>query len=127
MSKTALRSFVAALFALLLGWAASAVAQTPEPNPPYPSHLPYSFGNFVWWSDEELRDLLKKRIPGLGGEISTTSASIGRMREALTALLKEKGIDADVLSEEPSVELFIKRAVGLGGCGSVHSVQHSAS
>lgn len=69
---------------------------------PYPAHLPYTFSNFAWWSDAELRDLLKNRIPHLGDEIATTTEAEGRMRDALTALLKEKGISARVVSEEPS-------------------------
>jgi outer membrane translocation and assembly module TamA len=84
------------------------VAQTPKTSPSYPTHLPYGFSNFVWWSDEELRALLKERIPGLGDEIATTRAAEGKIREALTTLLKEKGISAEVQSEEPSLPAFVK-------------------
>ena len=77
-------------------------AQTDKSATSYPTHLPYSFGNLVWWSDDELRALLKKRIPGLGDEISTTSTSVGSMRDALRGLLKENGIAAEIYSEEPS-------------------------
>jgi len=56
----------------------------------------------VWWSDEELRALLKKRIPDLGDEIPTTESSIDRMRVALGMILKENGITADIYSQEPS-------------------------
>ncbi len=87
---------------LLLGATALGSAQTAKPAQSYPAHLPYSFGNFVWWSDEDLRTLLKKRIAGLGDEIATTTAAEGRVRDALTALLKEKGIQAEVQSVEPS-------------------------
>jgi len=92
----------AALFGLLLGVASLGTAQTAQPATNYPTHLPYSFGNFVWWSDDELRALLKKRIPGLGDEIATTTAAEGRVRDALKALLKEKGIIAEIQSQEPS-------------------------
>ena len=85
-----------------MGTAIIGIAQSAEPVPNYPPHLPYSFGNFVWWSDNDLRALLMKRLPGLGDEISTTSASMGRIRDALKVLLKEKGIEAEILSEEPS-------------------------
>jgi hypothetical protein len=77
-------------------------SQTAKPTQNYPAHLPYTFGNFVWWSDEELRALLKKRIPGLGDEMATSTRAKDQMRDALIALLKEKGITADVLSVEPS-------------------------
>jgi hypothetical protein len=80
-------------------------AQEAKPQAGYPAHLPYGFANFVWWSDDELHTLLKKKIPSLGDEIETTNVSIGRVRDALTALLKEKGIVAQVQSEEPALDL----------------------
>jgi hypothetical protein len=86
----------------VLGIGGACRGQAPKPTPSYPSHLPYSFSNFVWWSDEELGALLKKRVSGLGDEIATNNAAEGRVRDALTALLKEKGIVAEVQSEEPS-------------------------
>jgi hypothetical protein len=95
-------SVTSSLLVLLLGSTAIGIAQTAKPAPDYPAHLPYSFGNFVWWNDDDLRTLLKKRMPWLGDEISTTSASLSRMRDALKLLLKEKGIQAEILSEEPS-------------------------
>jgi hypothetical protein len=81
-------------------------AQQADPSAAYPKRLPYSFGNLVWWSDDDLRAILKKRIPGLGDEIQTDSASLGRVRTVLTALLKEKGVTAEVQSEEPSYSSF---------------------
>lgn len=78
----------------------------------YPSHLPYSFSNFVWWTDDELRAELKKQIPGLSNEIATTGQAEERMRNALTALLRAKGIRADVLSEEPSLSSFQRMPAG---------------
>jgi hypothetical protein len=81
---------------------ASAAALSQAAKQSYPSHLSYSFSNFPWWTDDELRALLKKRIPGLGDEVATTTAAEGRIRDALTALMKEKGIAAEVQSEEPS-------------------------
>jgi hypothetical protein len=105
-SRSACCAFCAVLAGLLLGAATVGSAQTTKPAPSYPAHLPYSFGNFVWWSDEELRALLKKRIPGLGDEIAPTTATEGRIRDALKAMLKEKGILAEIQSEEPSFSSF---------------------
>ncbi|HTJ29297.1 MAG TPA: hypothetical protein VL346_02270 [Acidobacteriaceae bacterium] len=70
---------------------------------PYPKHLPYRFSNAPWWTEDELRLLLKKRIPGLGDEMATTPAAERAVRDALTVLLKEKGVTAEVQSEEPSL------------------------
>lgn len=96
------RCFLIFLIGAFFGLGAVGWTQTAKPVQLYPDRLPYSFGNFVWWSDDQLRVLLKKRIPGLGDEIPTTGASIGRMRDALKALLKENGIAAEIYSEEPS-------------------------
>jgi outer membrane protein insertion porin family len=102
------------LLAVLLGFPAALHSQAAN-TPAYPSHLPYSFTNLVWWSDADLRALLKRRVPGLGDEIATTHAEEGRVREALTALLKEKGITALVQSEEPSPSSFRKVDTNLFG------------
>ncbi len=67
-----------------------------------PPSLPYSCTNCVWWSNDELRVLLKKQIPTISDEIPTTSVAEGRVRAALKLLLREKGITAEVQSEEPS-------------------------
>ena len=90
------------LVALMLCVTAAGWSQTAQPTQSYPAHLPYRFSNFAWWSDDDLRLLLKNRIPGLGDEIAPTSAGEGKVREALKALLREKQIVAEVQSEEPS-------------------------
>ena len=94
------------LAGLLLGQIAFGQLQTAKPVGAYPSSLPYRFSNVVWWSDDELRTLLKKRIPGLGDEVATTTAGEGKIRDALKILLKEKGIAAEVQSEEPGPLAF---------------------
>jgi hypothetical protein len=94
-----------AIFAAVTACCAAGVLPTAHAQAekqPYPAHLPYSFSNFVWWTDDELRVLLKKRIPSLGDEVTTTTEAEGHIRDALTALLREKGISARVMSEEPS-------------------------
>jgi hypothetical protein len=87
--------------------------QSPKPEQSYPTYFPYRFNNFVWWSDDELRASLKERISGLGDEIAPTAASETKMRKALKALLKDKGIAAEVQSEDPSAfSLTAERAPG---------------
>jgi hypothetical protein len=66
----------------------------------YPSHFPYRFSNFPWWTDAELRSIIKSRIPGLGDEVAVRSEGV--VRDALTAILREKGIVAEVQSMDPS-------------------------
>jgi outer membrane translocation and assembly module TamA len=98
-------TFAILLGLLLMGEIAS-FAQDGKAKFSYPAHLPYRFSNFPWWSKEELRTLLQKRIPGLGDEVATNTASEGRIRLALEALLKEKGVMAEVQSQEPSLSDF---------------------
>jgi outer membrane translocation and assembly module TamA len=64
--------------------------------------LPYSFSNFAWWTDSELRGELKQHIPGLGDEVACGSVQEAQVRDQLTAMLAAKGIQATVLSVEPS-------------------------
>jgi outer membrane protein insertion porin family len=90
------------VIALALTFTTACLAQSAKPSPPYPTHLPYAFSNFVWWTDADLRVQLKKRIPGLGDEIAPTQASESKVRDALKTLLRQKGIVADVMSEDPS-------------------------
>jgi hypothetical protein len=114
-------------FAILVMLALTAVicssAQDTHPVQDYPTHLPYSFSNFVWWSNDELRDLLKKRIPGLGDEIAPSVYDENRIREALRKFLKEKGIDAEIQDIEPSnFSLSAERAPGVPEPSIVFSI-----
>jgi hypothetical protein len=63
---------------LVLSLTAAGLAQSAKPIQSYPAHLPYSFSNFVWWSNDELRGLLKERILNLGDEIAPTLATEAR-------------------------------------------------
>src|ERR1700722_6032494 len=106
-----------ALLVALMVWVASAGwSQTAQPAQSYPARFPYRFSNFVWWSDDDLRVLLKNRIPGLGDEIAPAPTSEGPVRDALKALLLEKQVVAEVQSEEPSPSAIgAERAPGAPG------------
>jgi hypothetical protein len=80
----------------------ASIAQNSSAPAEYPTRLPYAFSNFVWWGDSELRADLQKKLPGLGDEIVPTSAAEARVREALKSLLREKGITAEIQTEDPS-------------------------
>lgn len=66
-----------------------------------PAKLPYSFSNLVWWDEPELRSILKNRIPGLQDEIAPDFAVESKIREVLLRLLKQKGIDGNVVVSDP--------------------------
>jgi len=86
-------------FALYGALAPLLFAQSASPTTPAP--LPYKFTNFIWWTDAELRSLLKDRIPWLGDEITPDLATEAAVRIALTDLLSEKNIHAKVVAFEP--------------------------
>lgn len=69
------------------------------------TRYPYTFTNFVWWSDADLRAELTRRIPGLGPEIAPDSREESRIRTVLGLLLKQKGIQTDIQSLEPSTQV----------------------
>ena len=87
---------------LLLSFGSGATAQTSQAVVNASGKFPYSFTNFVWWSDNQLRSLLKARIPSLPDQITEQSRAEEQIRFALVGLLKEKGIDAHVQVFEPS-------------------------
>src|SRR5580692_1773432 len=77
--------------------------QAPKAAPqPVSERLPYTFNNFPWWTDAQIRAELKHRIPSLGDEVSRGSAQEAQVRDALTAMLASKGVRATVVSDEPS-------------------------
>jgi hypothetical protein len=119
--RSGIRPFFCCL--VLIGLVAPPLVRTAhaqEASAQLPPRLPYSCSNCVWWSDDELRSLLKKQIPTLSDEIPTTSVEEGRVRTAMRLLLKEKGITAEVQSEEPSWSaLTAARAEGASPPGIV--------
>lgn len=59
--------------------------------------LPVRFANFVWWTHDELMQILEQRVPLFHGELPLQGNQTGEVEDALVALLKEKGIpDAHV-------------------------------
>jgi outer membrane protein assembly factor BamA len=100
LAKSAVVCFCLALSA------GPAVAQSHSQLPAPAARYPYAFTNFVWWSDADLRAELKRRIPGLGPEIAPDSREESRIRTVLELLLKQKGIQTEVQSMEPSTHVY---------------------
>lgn len=100
-SRPGARELACALI-LLLSSGSGAAAQTSQTVVNASGKFPYSFTNFVWWSDSQLRSLLRARIPSLPDQIGKQSRAEEQIRLALVSLLKEKGIDAHVQVLEPS-------------------------
>jgi outer membrane protein assembly factor BamA len=97
------------LLTLTLVWLGSSFpsgAQTTGAESSAQNKFPYSFSNFVWWSDTDLRAELRRRIPSLGDEITRNSLAESKINTVLTELLQRKGINARVQSIEPSLDVL---------------------
>jgi hypothetical protein len=72
-------------------------------------HFAYSFSNFVWWSDEDLRSSLKRHIPTLGDTLPRNSPLETKIRAELVKMLREKGVTAEVQIFEPSLDVLAQK------------------
>jgi outer membrane protein insertion porin family len=60
--------------------------------------LPARYTNLVWWKPEELTPLVHARIPLFTGSVPVTGTMKEQIAAALSALVLEKGVKADVTS-----------------------------
>lgn len=67
--------------------------------------LTASFPNFPWWQPAELDTLLKARVPLYLGSVPTSGNLQQAVTDALTALVKEKGVAAPEITALPLVTL----------------------
>jgi outer membrane protein assembly factor BamA len=79
--------------------------------------VPARFDNFVWFTDSELMDQLRTRVPLFQGKLPLAGELADRVSDALQALLVERNIPAkaDYLrgaKQDGPVEAFIYRATG---------------
>lgn len=58
--------------------------------------VPVRFTNFVWWTPSELTTLIQARVPLYQGKLSLKGTTLEQVEAALVAILKQKGIDAEV-------------------------------
>jgi outer membrane protein assembly factor BamA len=68
--------------------------------------LPVRYVNFVWWRPDELTPLVHERVPLFNGTMPLNGGLVDSVKQALVALLAEKGITA-------SVDSMSSRAGGL--------------
>jgi outer membrane protein assembly factor BamA len=85
--------------------------------------MPVAFDNFVWFTDEELREAIKRRVPAFDGTAPEAGNVTEQIKQALQDLLRERKIEGTVeynLSADPSgrkVEhLFGVKGPGLRVC-----------
>jgi outer membrane protein assembly factor BamA len=58
--------------------------------------MPVAFDNFVWFTDEELREAVKRRVPAFDGTAPEASNVTEQIKQALQDLLRERKIEATV-------------------------------
>jgi outer membrane protein assembly factor BamA len=58
--------------------------------------VPVRYTNFVWWTPSELTTLIQARVPLYQGKLSLKGSMLDQVEAALVAILKQKGIDAEV-------------------------------
>jgi outer membrane protein assembly factor BamA len=85
--------------------------------------MPVAFDNFVWFTDEDLREAIKHRVPAFDGTAPEAGNVTEQIKQALQDLLRERKIEGTVeynLSADPSgrkVEhLFSVKGPGLRVC-----------
>jgi outer membrane protein assembly factor BamA len=60
------------------------------------SFIPVTYDNFVWFTDQELNDAARKRVPLFNGAVATTGEMVDQVTEALQSIIAERGISGEV-------------------------------
>lgn len=68
--------------------------------------LPVGLENFVWLSPDEVAKGVRAKVPLYNGTVTEGSAQLDGVSDALTAMLKDKGVNARIAHEtvEPTLE-----------------------
>ena len=81
--------------------------------------MPVAFDNFVWFTDDELRDAIKRKIPAFDGTAPESGAVTEQIKQALQDLLRERKIEGTVtydFSEDPRTRK-VEHLFGVKGSG----------
>jgi outer membrane protein assembly factor BamA len=81
--------------------------------------MPVAFDNFVWFTDEELRDAIKRKVPAFDGTAPESGNVTEQIKQALQDLLRERKIEGTVVydfSEDP-VTRKVEHLFGVKGAG----------
>ncbi|HEV2762652.1 MAG TPA: POTRA domain-containing protein, partial [Pyrinomonadaceae bacterium] len=66
--------------------------------------IPVVFDNFVWFTDDELAQAVRRQVPSFDGTAPETDGAVESIRKALEALLRERGVAGEV-EHTPSADL----------------------
>jgi outer membrane protein assembly factor BamA len=83
--------------------------------------LPCRFDNFVWFSDQQLDQTLRARVPFYAGVVPETGATVEEVRATLRDMLRASGIpgdvdalpNADVMGQRVSGFLFTVKSISM--------------
>lgn len=81
--------------------------------------LPCFFDNFVWFSDEQIDQALRKRVPFYAGVVPESGDTVEQVRVALRDLIRASGIQGDVSEIASSdgigrpISRFVFRVTGI--------------
>jgi outer membrane protein assembly factor BamA len=96
--------------------------------------MPVAFDNFVWFTDDELRDAIKRKVPTFDGTAPESGAVTEQIKQALQDLLRERKIEGTVtydFSEDPRTRkvehLFGVKGPGLRVCKVSYQGAHGVS
>jgi outer membrane protein assembly factor BamA len=81
--------------------------------------MPVAFDNFVWFTDEELRDAIRRKVPAFDGTAPEGGNVTEQIRQALQDLLRERKIEGTVVydfSEDPRTRK-VEHLFGVKGSG----------
>jgi outer membrane protein assembly factor BamA len=81
--------------------------------------MPVAFDNFVWFTDEELRDAIKRKVPAFDGTAPESGNVTEQIKQALQDLLRERKIEGTVVydfSEDPQTRK-VEHLYGVKGSG----------
>lgn len=81
--------------------------------------MPVAFDNFVWFTDEELRDAVKRKVPAFDGTAPEGGNVTEQIRQALQDLLRERKIEGTItydFSEDPLTHK-VEHLFGVKGSG----------
>jgi outer membrane protein assembly factor BamA len=81
--------------------------------------MPVAFDNFVWFTDEELLDAIKRKVPAFDGTAPESGNVTEQIKQALQDLLRERKIEGTVVydfSEDPRTRK-VEHLYGVKGAG----------
>jgi outer membrane protein assembly factor BamA len=79
----------------------------------WPSSVPVIYDNFIWFTDKELMDAVKKELPTFDGSASQSPAIVDSIKRALKRLLQDHKIPGEIDFTDLSPDVYSRQTAGL--------------